>query len=226
MAFWNVIFPSKCKICENPFIFKDQNLYCPSCISAIEKTEIYFCRSCGITVESGYTVCDNCKKDRIYNQIEAFTDYYKVGEIIRDYKLGGYKNLHKVLSQMIKEDLLSFIKENKVETVLYIPLHPSTLKKRGFNHLRLILEDIVPSFMIKDWIIKERKTKFQMELSAEERQKNLTDAFSLKEEAKFYGQNVLVFDDILTTGSTLKEVAKLLKNQNIGKIFGYVVAKT
>ncbi|MEZ0323435.1 MAG: double zinc ribbon domain-containing protein [Hydrogenothermaceae bacterium] len=226
MAFWNVIFPSKCKICENPFIFKDQNLYCPSCISAIQKTDIFFCRSCGITVEGGYPICDNCKKEKVYDYIEAFTNYYKVGGIIRDYKLSGYKNLYKVLSQMIREDLISFIRINKIDTVLYVPIHKSTLKKRGFNHLKLILEDVVPSFMIKDWIVKEKKTKFQMELSAEERSKNLINAFSLREDAKFYGQNVLVFDDILTTGSTLKEIAKLLKRQNIGKIFGYVIAKT
>ncbi|MEJ5172902.1 MAG: double zinc ribbon domain-containing protein [Hydrogenothermaceae bacterium] len=226
MAFWNVVFPSKCKICENPFIFKDQNLYCSSCISSITKTDIYFCKSCGITVEGGYPLCDRCKKEKVYDHIEVFTDYYKVGEMIVDYKLAGYKSLHKVLSQMIKDDLLSFIKNNKVETVLYVPLHPSTLKKRGFNHLRLILEEIVPSFMLKDWLTKEKKTKLQIELSAEEREKNLIGAFSIKGEAKFYGQNVVVFDDVLTTGSTLKEIAKLLKKQNVGKIFGYVIAKT
>lgn len=79
--------------------------------------------------------------------------------------------------------------------------------------------------MLKDWIVKVRETKFQMDLDFQERQTNLTNAFSLTADAKFYGQNIVVFDDISTTGSTLREIAKLLKRQNIGKIFGYVIAK-
>lgn len=225
MAIWNIIFPSKCLICDFPFIIKDQNLVCEDCISEIRKSEIYYCRSCGITCDRCYPVCENCKVERVYEQIEAFTDYSKVEKILKNYKLSGYKNLAGLLANLIREDLTSFIKQNNIQTVLYVPLSKKVLKKRGFNHLELILRQIVPPFMLKNWLIKTKETKFQMDLDAKERQTNLKDAFALSEDAKFYGQNILVFDDVSTTGSTLKEIAKLLKTQNTGKIYGYVIAK-
>lgn len=225
MAIWNIIFPSKCLICENPFIAKKQNLFCDDCLSNIKKSNIYYCRSCGIISKNCYPICESCKIEKIFDHIEAFTDYKSIDKIIKEYKLNGYKNLSKILADLIREDFTRFLKENKIETVLYVPVSEKVLKKRGFNHLKLILQEITPSFMLKDWIVKVRETKFQMDLDFQERQTNLTNAFSLTADAKFYGQNIVVFDDISTTGSTLREIAKLLKRQNIGKIFGYVIAK-
>lgn len=225
MVIWNIIFPSKCLICENPFAIKDQNLFCEECISSIKKSDIYYCRSCGITCKNCYPICESCKREKIFDNIEVFTDYQNVDKIIKEYKLNGYINLHRILANLIKEDFTKFLKQNSIETVLYVPISKKVLKKRGFNHLRLILEQITPSFMLKDYIIKIKETKFQMDLSPQERQTNLIGSFSIKQDAKFYGQNVVIFDDVLTTGSTLREIAKLLKEKNIGKIFGYTIAK-
>lgn len=225
MALWNIIFPSNCVVCDDPFVIKNQNILCEDCLSKIKKSEIYYCHSCGKTCDGCYPLCQGCKSGRVYEHIEVFTDYSKVDKIIKNYKLYGYKNLATLLANLIKDDLLNFIRQREVQTVLYIPLSKKVLKRRGFNHLEAILKQVVPSFMLKDWLIKTIETKFQMDLGSEERQKNLIDAFSLSKEVKFYGQNILVFDDILTTGSTLREVAKVLKTQNIGKIYGYVIAK-
>lgn len=208
-----------------PFLIKDQNLFCEDCLQQIEKSFSFFCRSCGISTNNSYPICDSCRRERLYDYIYSFTDYHKVSQLIVRYKLTGYKRLNKLIASIIKEDLINFLKKHNIETILYIPLSKKTYRKRGFNHLELILREIVPDFLIKDWLVKVRETKLQVELSKEEREKNLLNAFSFKESAKFYGQNVLVFDDILTTGSTLREVGKLLKTKNIGKIYGYVIAK-
>ncbi|MCX7738046.1 MAG: ComF family protein [Hydrogenothermaceae bacterium] len=226
MVIWNVVFPSKCEICGKPFVIKDQNLFCSNCLDQIERSFSFFCRSCGVAGENSFPLCDRCKKDRMYDYIHSFTSYSKVSQIIIKFKLSGYKNLSKNIASLIKKDLLDFVKTHNIQTVLYVPISKGTYRKRGFNHLELILREIVPNFLIKDWLAKNRDTKLQVELSKEEREKNLTDAFSLKKEAKFYGQNILVFDDILTTGSTLREIGKLLRTKKVGKIYGYVIAKT
>lgn len=225
MAIWNLIFPSGCRICGNPFLIEKQNLYCPECIDSIERSSILYCRSCGRSSENCYPICENCKKERIYDHIHAFTDYSKVGDIIKDYKLNGYKSLYRVLSKMIREDLTEFVRSHEIQAVLYVPVSKKVLRKRGFNHLRILLLDILPSFLVKDWLIKIKETRYQMDLSSSERETNLIDAFSLSDDANFFGQNVMIFDDVLTTGSTLKQVAKVIKRQNIGKIYGYVIAK-
>jgi len=221
----NLIFARKCIKCGMPFLFDNQNLICEDCISKIEKLEINFCKSCGISLDDKCLFCDSCKKERLYEYIYNYTTYYHIKEIITEYKISKIKSLSKTIADVIKEDIINIVKQNNVETILYIPLSEKIMKKRGFNHLYEILINIFPKYMIKDFLIKTKETKFQMELNKEERNKNLINAFSLMKDAKFYGENILIFDDVLTTGATLREIGYLLKGQNIGKMYGYVISK-
>lgn len=66
---------------------------------------------------------------KIFDHIEAFTDYKSIDKIIKEYKLNGYKNLSKILADLIREDFTRFLKENKIETVLYVPVSEKVLKK-------------------------------------------------------------------------------------------------
>ncbi len=216
----NSLFPAKCSVCGNLFYGEDQNVVCHTCLSSIKKQEPFYCKSCGSPFEN----CQTCLKKRKYQYIKVFTKRSdKIISIISTFKFDGIKPLGKYIAKLIEDDITSFVKENEIDTVTYIPLSKRIYRERGFNHLYEILKYIFPSYMIRDILYKNRETELQAFLSAEERRENMKNAFSLKESIK--GKKVLVFDDILTTGSTMLEAYRAVKKGKPEGIFGYVITR-
>ncbi len=217
----NLIFPALCENCKSLFVFRNQNCFCDNCIQTIKYSPTIYCKSCG----AGVLECDRCVNKTFYKEIRVFTNYSQcIKKIITVYKFEKVKSLSKIISDIIKDDLLEFIKEKEIEAVIPVPLHRNTLKERGFNHLTEILKNILPSYLINENLIKEKDTKFQMELNRDERIFNLEGAFRLKEKLNL--KNVLIFDDVLTTGSTIMEIYDTLKGENINNIYSYIITKS
>lgn len=204
-------------------MFSHQNIVCSECLNQIKQEVIFYCHSCGKSERNSYPLCEDCKTDKKYEDIRVFTYYYYVENPIVKLKFTKIKPLAKDLALLIKDDLQSYIKLNRIQNVLYIPLSKKVEKERGFNHLKEILKYAVPSFLVKDYLEKVKETQYQVRLKKEERFKNLKDAFSLKVD-KIKG-NTLIFDDILTTGATLLEIYNLIKDKVEGKIYAYTIAK-
>ncbi|MGB9766812.1 MAG: ComF family protein [Sulfurihydrogenibium sp.] len=219
----NVLFPNACVVCKNPFVFDHQNLICQDCLSQMKEDILFYCHSCGKSGDNTYPVCNDCIPERKYEDIKVFTSYYKVQHAIQHLKFQKIKTLAKDLGLLIKDDIQDYIKSNKIQNVLYVPISEKVKKERGFNHLKEILRYCVPSFLVKDYIKKVRETDLQVRLNKEERFKNLKDAFSLTVD-KLEG-NTLVFDDVITTGATLLEIFRVLKGKVNGKVYAYAIAK-
>lgn len=221
MSFMNALFPAKCVICQNLFIFKDQNLFCDGCLSMIKKEYVEHCSGCGNKIKN----CQLCLKRRLFHRLRIFknNDRY-ITDLIYHFKIKGYKRLSTVIAEKIKEDLEDFVREERIDLVTYIPLDKTTLKERGFNHLEEILKNIFPSYLIFEIVEKTEKTKLQMDLSRDQRLINLKGVFSLKD-TDIKDRRVLIFDDIMTTGSTMKEVCNTVKKGKPEKVYGYVIAR-
>ncbi len=189
----------------------------------MKKDVIFYCHSCGKTSENSYPVCEECKTNRKYEDIRVFTYYHHIEKVITQLKFARMKILAKELGLLIRDDIQDYIRSNKIQNVLYVPLSKKVEKERGFNHLKEILSYAIPSFLIKDYLLKTKETELQVKLNKEERFKNLKDAFSLKVDK--IKSNTLVFDDVLTTGSTLLEIFNTIKDKTDGKIFAYTIAK-
>jgi len=218
--FTNAIFPGKCIICNKIFTYNFQNIICSKCINKIQKERVIYCKSCGIKE----TKCQKCLKRKIFNQIKVFKNIDKeITDLIFWFKIKKYTNLSKVIADIIKDDITEFVREKQIQVITYIPLSIKIKKQRGFNHLELILKEIFPEYMIKKTADKIKETPYQMGLAKSERKRNLKDAFKLKEEIT--NKKILIFDDIMTTGTTMKEFYKTIKKGNPSKIYGYVIAR-
>ena len=218
----NLLYPAKCFVCENIFQAEEQNIVCKDCINKISPSEVFYCKSCGAPTEN----CQKCLKKRKYEYIKVFTSAdEKLIDIIALYKLQRVKPLGKEIANRISEDISEFVKKENIDLITYIPLSKRVYRERGFNHLEFILKNIFPLYMVKNVLLKNRETKLQMSLSAEERKRNIKGAFSLNPDVDLKNKNVLVFDDILTTGSTMLEAYKTIKKGNPKKIFGYVICR-
>ncbi len=222
-AFLNSLYTIECINCKEQFEFRWQNCFCDNCINSIVKEKsLVYCRSCG----DGVSNCQRCLKNRYFKDIEVFCSFSgTIKKLIYEYKLNGRKSLSKILADKIKDDFTDFVKEKEIDMIVYVPLHKTLEKERGFNHLKQILTKIFPSYMIFDHLQKIKSTKLQTQLSKEERRENLKGAFKLNQ--KVDSRNIAVFDDVLTTGATLMEIFHTIKKSGYnGNIYGYVITKS
>jgi ComF family protein len=109
-----------------------------------------------------------------------------------------------------------------------IPLSKKKLKWRGFNQAEEIAKELANFLkipLISDCLVKIKETKDQVELSEKERRENVKGAFFVKNKGEIFGRNILLIDDVFTTGATMEEAARVLKEAGAKKIVGIVVAK-
>ena len=101
------------------------------------------------------------------------------------------------------------------DIIVPVPLHPSRLRERGYNQAQLLAEQIIQNYSISlsiNNLVRIRNTEHQTVLSKKERWTNIDGAFIVKRPARFFGKNILIIDDLLTTGATACEAAGTLKD--------------
>ena len=113
--------------------------------------------------------------------------------------------------------------------VVPVPLHYKRQKERGFNQAYLLAKQLTwllrPNSKLTNSLLRSKNTKKQAKLSRVDRLKNLSEAFSLKQNQKIEGSNVILIDDVCTTGSTINECAKVLKKAGAKSVRGFVLAR-
>jgi ComF family protein len=145
-----------------------------------------------------------------------------VNEIIRMFKYNFVSDLASPLSQTIVEamDNQGLNDYFKDFTILPVPLHKRRMNWRGFNQSELLSKALAEKLNIpiqKDLVLRQKFTTPQTTLSAAERKKNLDQAFALN--ANVAGQKILLVDDVVTSGATAQELAKILKQGKASEVW-------
>ena len=200
------------------------------------------CVFCGKNIWNDRFVCNNCKKKYkpSFNKVshnEYFSEHtylYKYDDIrnlLLDFKFKDKSYIYRGLVELINcKEIKKFLKE--YDLVISVPTHISRKIDRGYNQSDLIAKQISKVFKIKyikNVVYKKENTISQNKLSEEDRKTNVINVFSFNKKKKelIENKNILVIDDIFTTGSTVKECAKTLKEAcNINKIGVLTIAKT
>ena len=190
------------------------------------------CLAC--RADSGTWLCEHCKKSIVYepkrqNYPEIHFPIYTLFQanqtirtLIHGLKYKWYEEASTLFHKYIKNFLLNIQRENPRKNIICIPvpLHPKKLRQRGFNQS----EKLIPSECKKLFIQKIQHTPSQMGLSRKQRLTNVKDVFqynkNLSEENVF-----VIIDDIVTTGSTLHEVARTLKKSGAQYIIGITISR-
>lgn len=166
-----------------------------------------------------------------------------VKKLIYNFKYKPYlSDLNKTLTELFYESII----QNEIfqkalnsspadgPILVPIPLHKKRLKKRGYNHAKLLAEGVGEKLNLKviDALERTKDTKSLFGLKLMDRKKNLKNAFTLNTKylpagkaGKIPNTGVLLVDDILTTGSTLLEAAKILKKNGVKKVWGITLAR-
>ncbi|HJF84988.1 MAG TPA: ComF family protein [Megamonas hypermegale] len=200
---------------------------CPSCRAYVEK-EGQWCESCLSEILRNKNLAYDAEVRRYISPIVAIGKYDKgLKDLIHELK---YQNdfaalpyIYTVLDRLDDEWQQFFA---DFDYVIPVPLHAEKLKRRGFNQVDRIFSPWAKAHGLHyaDILIRTKKTKSQYSLNPSERSINLHAAFALKKDISVANAKCLLLDDIFTTGSTLKNCAKVLKEHGAHSVSGLVLA--
>ncbi len=228
--FLNILFPIFCVNCQ-----KEGSYLCDDCLSLIDIAQNQYCPFCQPPkiVSDGKT-CYSCGKNNkslsgLYNAA-SYKDFI-IKKMIGQYKYEPYaKELSKSLACLIIKHFQLLEKEQDFSQAFLIPvpLAKKRLRLRGFNQaeaLCLELSLFLKIPLISDVLLKTKETRPQAELSGKEREENIKGAFLVQNKEKVLGREILLVDDVFTTGATMEECALALKLAGAKEIWGVTVAR-
>lgn len=228
MAILDFLFPEKCVLCR-----KIGSFLCPDCFSYLSFDVKSLCLVCNKPSFNGLTH-PSCKTKSSIDGCFSALSYNKTAKkLIYNFKYKPYlTGLKSVLGELFhesiiqNEELTSLLASGKWHMVP-IPLSSSKLRKRGYNQSEILAEELGKRLRIpvKNLLKRIIDTKTQVGLKVEERKKNIKDAFELNSKYKILNPNVLLVDDVVTTGSTLLEASKVLKKAGVKKVIGLALAR-
>lgn len=222
-ALADLVFPVYCLVCK-----KEGEFLCDSCALKLPGLEKQLCLVCEKPAPYGKTHPECSSKNKIDGIISAlpYRDP-KVSELIETFK---YQFIHD-LSPRLADLLIAEIKKQSLEgyfsefTIIPVPLHKHRLNWRGFNQSELIAEALAQKLDIpvdKTLVERIRHTKPQVKMDRAKRLENITGAFKLNSPQTT--DKYLLVDDVVTTGATLNEIAKLLKKGGAPEVWAVTVA--
>jgi len=187
------------------------------------------CIICG--VEGFLGICSKCKSEikRVHQQEEIMA-YGYYGGVLKKLILNLKYHKSFIAGKVLADLLCQIIIEKKlsIDCICYVPISKDSLKKRGFNQCSVLAKNISSNLDIPviDCLVKVKETKEQKLLGKEERMKNILDAFEIKNKEKLFKKNILLIDDVYTTGATINECKKNIEKCNINKIYLLTIAKS
>jgi ComF family protein len=203
------------------------------------------CATCGERLFSTYAVagapgeprCGLCRRvEPLFARAAAYGSYESgLRELIHLLKYGGVRPAANVLGRMLAEAIATLAPEFPADSVALIPvpLHRTKLRQRGFNQAELIARAAMKISPTRDRVRlcagvleRKRETASQIGLTGHQRRENLRGAFGVAQRELVEGREVLVVDDVYTTGATVSECARVLRRAGATKVWVATVART
>jgi ComF family protein len=244
-------FPSDCRVCSGPLLRSTVLPICDNCRVSVPKQADALCELCGealdIDMESARflgglpeegLLCHVCRAvPPMFERAVAYAVYEdelrEMVHLLKYERMGGVANL---LGGMLADAILTLRAQAARELVVVgVPLFPSKQRQRGYNQADLLadaaiaeLRQVAPKWKLQrvtGLLARRRDTKSQFELNPRGRRRNLEGAFEADASKLVPGCEVLLIDDIYTTGATARECARVLRRAGARKVWVATLAR-
>ena len=224
-----MLFPPRCLLCG--MALSSWETLCSRCKSELERTRLgerFRCEWCQEPLEDlRADICHVCAThDRGFDRVRSLGPYEGGwGELVRILKFAKERRVALLLARYMTTYLLDKRPFGKIDAITYVPMRRAERKRRGFNQAHLLARALGKQLLIpvSSLTSKVRRTPPQAGLSARERRKNLRGAFR---QVRFAKGKVLLVDDVYTTGATVEECARTLKDGGHEAICVLTVARS
>jgi competence protein ComFC len=213
----SLFYPPACAICSEPI--EAPRYLCGACTQKAPRIKSPFCATCSEPFDGEITQtfsCANCAHRVLHFEcaVAAFRSRGVVRQIMHGFKYGQQIHLRHPIADWLAETLRDpRLDGRRFDLVVPVPLHPTRKRERGFNQAELLAELLCArsGLVLRPVLDRIRYTTTQTAFDRAERMENLHNAFRLRKKADVRGLRVLLIDDVLTTGSTLSECARVLR---------------
>jgi ComF family protein len=245
-------FPSDCRICSSPLISVSRLPVCANCLAAIQPLKGVYCAVCGAAMHlpgyigpeeaeggnhSGEVRCLLCQRiDPPYERAVAYGSYEGgLRDLVHLLKFQEVRPAGAVLGGVLAETIALLEKAMPVGRIaaVPVPLHTSKQRQRGFNQAEMIARGALQVLsrpkrfeLCAGVLLRRRNTGSQIGLTSHQRRENLRGAFVVSDPTRILSRDVLLIDDVYTTGTTVSECARVLLRAGAARVWVATVART
>ena len=227
----DLLFPPHCLGCQRRLPSSRPPLFCADCSRSVDVLSPPWCPCCGLPFSHGADhLCGDCLQQTFsFHRARSLCAYQPpVSSLILALKFAqnqtGLASLRALVEQTSFSGYFS-----EPDMLLPVPLHPSRLRQRGFNQALAIAQTCFPQWWQRNTsgiLIRHHNTPPQSLLTGAKRRMNLNQAFEVRAPLVITDKNVLLVDDVLTTGSTVNACAKVLLAAGARRIEVFTVARS
>ena len=224
-----ILYPKRCVACDKVLLKIEKDVgFCKECQPKIRLVGDGVCMKCGAPIEdTRVEFCKTCQTfEHYYDQNKGI--YVYTGEMknaMYRFKYSNRRCYGKVFARHAARMYGGWLKKNGIEAIVPVPMYKDKEKMRGYNQAKVFgkaLSDATGIPLADGIIRRDSDTTVMKQLNSLKRKKNLLNAFSLQKNVVQF-RKVLIVDDIYTTGTTMDEVAKVLKSGGVKELFGMCV---
>jgi len=197
--------------------------YCFACDQGLAKGEETICSSCMLDLPRTqyHTDPENALIKRLQGRVPLkfgtafflFRKRGKVQRLLHQLKYNNHPEIGETLGQVYGHDLREYYFDQQVDLIIPVPLHVSKKRKRGYNQSAAFGKGLSKSLnkpCPEDILVKISKTETQTKKTKLARWQNVKEVFHVAKPEQLHQQNVLLVDDVITTGATIEACAKML----------------
>lgn len=216
----DMVFPPKCALCS-ALLEEEEVGICRNCYESRGIILEHFCRKCGKSLEPEDRRCFDCNRNEpIFTQGHGLFPYEEIKDVILKIKYQRQKWRAASLSKLMAWLYEAEVRDWQIDAIVFVPQNRWSLGEKGYNP-----PEVMAKILAKEWklpLLKgalgaNKKAKSQKTLSITERKKNLNNVFYCKSKIPF--QNILLVDDVYTTGATINACSRLLQENGAKKVY-------
>lgn len=202
---------------------------CDECKSKIEFLHDDICHKCGRQERSEADYCLTCQNhERHFLRNRSVCVYDGIAKtMIHRYKFGGKKYYAPYFANMLADKYLD--EGYDVDVIVSVPISKERARKRGYNQSQIVAKRLAEALKLPyvgECIVKNKNNIEQAKLSGKEREENVLGVYKVIDKIAVKGKRILVVDDVLTTGATMSEVARVLYKAGAQKVEGLTICAT
>ena len=231
-ALLDLIWPRTCEGCGGR-VGETAQHFCWDCVASLPLIEMPFCSRCGDPVTGTITrdyVCSACvDREPAFDRARSALRFRGIiKDVLHRFKYSAATHLSGDLATMLHACVQTHYGRQPIDAVVYVPLHAVKQRARTYNQARLLAGELARLMRLPladGCLARGRDTGTQTHLSARERMRNVRGAFLVHNAGWVHGRNFLLVDDVMTTGATVNEVSRVLKEAGAAAVYVVTVAR-